>query len=120
MKKKLFGLFGVLFLSIGLLAACAEGDDDAGDVAGAELIGTWAYENFAGWTYTFYEDGTGVRGAGADIGDFEWSVNDDTLRIECSVQMFNIPSERWTFTIENNVLTLDSQQANITYRYNRR
>lgn len=121
MKKKFLGLFAVLFLSVGLLVACGGGDDDdAGVVEGLELVGDWAYENFAGWTYTFNEDGTGIRGPATQRGEFEWSVSGDTLTIDCSIRMFNVPTDRWTFTIEGDVLILDSQQGNFVYRYNRR
>lgn len=87
-----------------------------------ELVGTWAWEEDAAWTYTFNSNGTGIRGNAVThpTTEFEWSIEGYVLHIECFVAMFGVYSERWSFTIEDDVLILDSLQGgDVGLRYNR-
>jgi len=118
MKKitKLLSLaLGVLFASM-FLTACG---------GNHELVGTWIWENDSNWIYTFNDDGTGVRGGGAlnPISEFEWTIyetedGDEELHIECPIAMFAVYSERWSYTVDDDVLILDSlQQGGQGLRY---
>lgn len=73
------------------------------------LIGTWEWDANDDYTYAFNADGTGTRGLSADPESFEWSTDGDHLMIGF---------ESWTFTIEGDVLTIDSRQVDgMTFSY---
>ena len=84
------------------------------------LIGTWAYSGDARWRYYFFPDGTGARAAGEE---FEWSVEDGnrlyiTFESAAANRSFRLREERWTYTIADGVLTLNSRQnPALSYSY---
>ena len=121
MKKitKLFSLvLGAMFTLI-FLSACG-GDH--------ELVGTWIWNDNDAWTYTFNSDGTGIRGDGSSVHpvtEFEWSIyeedgNEGELHLTCPIAMFGVDIERWDFSVNNDVLILNSLQGGgQNLRYNR-
>ena len=73
------------------------------------LFGTWAWDMDDDYTYLFNADGTGIRGFSGDLEPFEWSTEGDHLMIGF---------ESWTFTIEGDVLTIDSLDiTGVTWSY---
>jgi len=99
--KKIIGSFTLFTLLLITLIAC--NNSPAYD---EHLIGTWRFTEYENWTYLFNADGTGVR----DGEDFTWHTEEDRLYIICSVQMFGVTNERWTFVITDDVLRLTSLQ----------
>ena len=79
-----------------------------------ELLGTWIWDGNDNWIYAFHADGTGTRGEN-EADHFEWwTEGGDHLIIATRLM-----EESWTFTIEGDILTLDSRQTNLTWRYTR-
>jgi len=73
----------------------------------AALFGTWEWDMDASFTYEFNPDGTGIRGgAGIPLEEFEWRTEGDHLIMDVPLMM-----ESWTFTIVDDVLTIDSNQV---------
>ena len=71
------------------------------------LIGTvWAWDMDAGYVYTFNNDGTLTRGFPGAIQTLRWNITGTTLRIYTPGF-----TERWTFEIVDDVLTITSQQV---------
>ena len=70
------------------------------------LIGTWAWDMDSGFVYNFLADGSGTRGFPGAIDSFTWDVSDDHL-----VMRLALMDESWTFTIDGNVLRIDSRQV---------
>ena len=86
---------------------------------GHELVGTWNWTNGT-YEYIFSEDGTGSRGSGFFGQSFNWFTPDyNYLRLEFR-GLFN-SAEQWTYSIENDLLTIESRQIpGMTYSYRRR
>ena len=86
------------------------------------LVGTWAYDENQNWRYFFFPDGTGARGAGSGY-EFEWRVEDGnrlyiTFASAAANRTFRLREERWTYTIADGTLTLDSRQdASASFSY---
>ena len=81
--------------------------------AGHPLVGTWVWDEYDGFVYNFYPDGTGTRGFEGATESFVWEVLDDHLVIRLLIM-----DESWTFVIEDDVLTLDSRQVpGVTWSY---
>ena len=80
------------------------------------LLGTWAWDTDAGYTYVFNTDGTGRRGFPGLIEQFEWMTEGaDHLMIHTAIMV-----ESWSYTISGNVLTIDSRQVpGMTFSYMR-
>ena len=90
-----------------------------------ELVGTWAYSGNDLWEYNFFADGRGTRGFLGEVESFAWGVRPDSneLRIhrEGSVPLREIRNERWTFSILNGMLRIDSLQVDgLTHTYHQR
>ena len=91
-----------------------------GDFTNHELIGVWEWDLLASYTYIFCVDGTGFRGDGATTSDtFTWSVPEAGF---LKMYVNDLPfSEDWDFTIEDDVLTIESRQlSTLTFSYTRR
>jgi len=86
-----------------------------------DLVGTWGWDLGPAFVYIFNEDGTGSRGiVGIETEEFEWSTSGSQLRINRTgtVASGEIRNERWDYTIENNVLTIESrQESDLVLRY---
>lgn len=87
-----------------------------------ELHGTWEWEDDSNFIYTFNTNGTGIRGfmdpMGTSMEAFDWEIIDESLHMEFDDEsMFDLESESWDFTIEDDTLTLS--KGNATYIYNR-
>jgi len=104
-KVVLFFLVGALLVSTLALAGCSRGNDE-------DLVGTWAWEDFADYTYVFNSDGTGTRGVTGARESFTWSTSSDQLRInrEGDIPSGEIRNERWTYTIDGDVFSIVSRQ----------
>ena len=77
------------------------------------LLYTWHWDANDDYTYTFNADGTGSRGFSGVQEPFEWRTADDTLVLSGALM-----AEVWTFTIDGDVFTIDSQQApGMTFSY---
>ncbi|MCL2401922.1 MAG: hypothetical protein FWC90_04695 [Oscillospiraceae bacterium] len=83
------------------------------------LVGTWAWDEDGAYTYVFYADGRGTRGFPWMTEEFEWRTEgDDHLMITTGI---SIMVESWTFTISDDVLTIDSRQVpGLTFNYHSR
>jgi len=81
-----------------------------------ELVGTWLWGMDATYSYEFNADGTGTRGFKDSIEDIEWRTEDSGyLFVYC-----NLTIESWIYSIEEDVLTIESLQTpGMIYRYNR-
>jgi len=82
----------------------------------AELIGTWLWDDDELFTYTLHADGSGYALYDGDRTDFVWhteSGNHLLMHIE------GLPiADSWTYSIENNILTLASRQlTDIIFTY---
>ena len=92
---------------------------EAGEID-TDLVGVWFWDDNSGFEYQFNDDGTGIRGWPGEPSLFTWSTNGSTLNIECrgTYAMFGVRSERWTYVIAGDKLTLTSQQSrNLSYSY---
>ncbi|MCL2866066.1 MAG: hypothetical protein FWE25_11075 [Lachnospiraceae bacterium] len=79
----------------------------------AGLVGTWVWDMDDGYEYLFRADGTGTRGFGRSTSSFTWYTEDETLVIVAGWL-----EEHWDFSIDRNVLTIESQQVRgLRYRY---
>ena len=77
-----------------------------------ELVGFWFWDEMPAWTYEFHADGTGSRGINDDE-VFTWHTIGDNLIIDAPLMV-----ESWTFTIVDDVLTLESRQVQgLIYSY---
>ena len=83
----------------------------------SSLVGVWEWDYDTSWQYLFLPDGTGNRGTSDDSSEFAWTLVEDTLHIICPVALFGVREERWTVTLEGNILTLASQQMGPTFQY---
>ena len=80
-----------------------------------ELVGTWAWDDDDSYTYTFHSDGTLVRGVAEEYEEHEWGTDGGEHLIIGSGPR----SESWTYTISENVLTIESrQQEGVIFSYN--
>ena len=71
------------------------------------LVGTWAWDVSEEFTYELNADGTGIRGIPGNTEEFEWHTEgNDHLIMDLGFQV-----ESWTFTITDDVLTIDSRQV---------
>jgi hypothetical protein len=77
------------------------------------LVGTWAFEYYADWTYTFNADGTGSRSVTPQE-NFYWSTYGGRLNINSTELYFGLEWEMWAFSINGDILTLDAMQAEET------
>jgi len=88
-------------------------DEDEGDTAEATniyegLVGIWAWDEADTFEYEFHADGTGIRGVALLdlIDEFTWSVDGDEL-----IMVTDAMTERWTWVIEDEILTITSRQV---------
>ncbi|MCL2408843.1 MAG: hypothetical protein FWC96_04420 [Oscillospiraceae bacterium] len=81
------------------------------------LVGTWVWDEDNTYRYVFYADGRGTRGFPWMTEEFEWRTEGgDHLLI--GITAFAV--ESWTFTINDDVLTIDSRQIpGLTFNYYR-
>ena len=71
-----------------------------------ELIGAWEWDYDETYVLTFYADGSGTRGFTELIEEFEWRTEGgDHLLLDTGLIL-----ESWTFTISDDVLTIDNRQ----------
>jgi len=72
----------------------------------ATIVGLWEWADDSSFNYLFFEDYTGIRGAGANLVSFEWYAYGEYLDIY-------IPSvfEEWSFLIYDDVLIIESLQV---------
>ena len=79
-----------------------------------DLVGTWAWDIDDSFTYIFSDDGTLVRGFDGLEDEYNWGTEDGEHLMIGSGPF----AESWTYTISNNVLTLESrQEAGVVYSY---
>ena len=73
------------------------------------LVGTWAWDANAEYEYVLNADGTGTRGVASAglIDELLWVTVDDGIWMNITDGM----TERWTFVVENDVLTITSRQV---------
>jgi hypothetical protein len=86
----------------------------------SQIVGTWAWDEGPDFVYIFEEDGTGRRGIPTIEEAFLWSKEGDQLNITLQGDLppLVLRDERWTFTIEDDVLTLESLQVeDMVFRY---
>ena len=95
MKKLL--ILVVSLIVIFALTACGSGEQNE------ELVGDWAWDVTTTWFYTFNADGTVVQWPN---NEFEWETRGDELLITMGSS-----TQRWTWEIENNLLTITSNQV---------
>lgn len=89
-------------------------------VYASPFVGTWAWDEDDSFIYIFNEDGTGMRGFSWNIENFTWFTNGTDLYINRSgnIPFHMIRNELWTFSIIDDVLTINSQQAlGLTFSY---
>ncbi|MCL2387877.1 MAG: hypothetical protein FWC89_10075, partial [Defluviitaleaceae bacterium] len=109
--KKLIIVLTLMFVTTLALASCGEGNSST-RATREDLVGVWVVDSGSGrgTTLSLNDDGTGRRG-GFPGETFDWSMSGTTLRINRR----NAPAreesnERWRFTIEGDVLRLESRQ----------
>jgi len=112
----------VLLLAIILLTltGCESLNRVEGEELDMNLVGVWFWDDNSGFEYLFNDDGTGIRGWPGESSPFTWSTTNSTLFIECqgTPLMFGVRNERWTYIIDNENLTITSQQSrNLSYGY---
>jgi hypothetical protein len=114
MKKN--KMLGVLVLTLTLvLTSCGNSGTQS-----PELVGTWAGNHNDFDRYTFYEDGTGVRGLPDSRETFRWSnprAGRLTIRRD-NAQLGEIRKEQWNYTISGNTIAFESrQQTGMIFSY---
>ena len=74
-----------------------------------EFVGTWDWTEDDSFSYVFHADGTGIRGFPYELAYFEWGILEGDYLV---IDLGFISAERWSFTINGDVLTLvlESQQ----------
>ncbi|MCL2577598.1 MAG: DUF5640 domain-containing protein [Defluviitaleaceae bacterium] len=83
-----------------------------------ELFGVWRWEQFGEYTYIFNEDGTGTRRISDETESFWWSTTGTRLGINRDANDDFRHHERWTYTINNGILTIHHQQEDdVTWSY---
>ncbi|MCL1883752.1 MAG: hypothetical protein FWF81_08380 [Defluviitaleaceae bacterium] len=98
--------FLALILIIFSLTACGEENYEY-------LIGTWYWDGDGAYIQTFNEDGTGERGFPENMETFVWTTTGSRLNINRDHPRGirgEIREERWNFSVEDGVLTIDSRQ----------
>jgi hypothetical protein len=124
MAKRTLAIILALALAAFMGVAFA-GCGGGADVSEHALVGTWAWNTNAGFTYVFNADGTGVRGgAGMPRQGFSWSIpSDGRLNIDidrADVVQGTRRAERWDYSITNNVVTIESrQESGVRFSYTR-
>jgi len=83
------------------------------DLADHPLVGTWAWNDDAEWTFVFNPDGTGQRGLPDDMVEFTWSADDFNLFIQ--VEGSSIIENWQLFGIHDDELMLGLQWRNFIY-----
>jgi len=113
-KVAMVALVVVMLMGVAAMTGCRREQDEA-------LVGTWEWVFIDDYTYVFNADGTGTRGFTGAREGFTWSTNNDELRINRnSAPSGEVRNERWTYSIENNVLTIVSRhEAGLEYSYRR-
>ena len=77
------------------------------------LVGAWEWDMGETYVYIFNEDGTGTRGVPDVIEEFYWGVVGTDLFINLGFII-----ESWRYTIDGDVLTIDSnQRSGLTFSY---
>ena len=67
-----------------------------------ELFGSWEWDQIDSYILVFHDNGTGFRGFPDEIENFTWRIRDnDNLAIDDGASI-----ESWTFTIDEDVLTI--------------
>ena len=82
----------------------------------ADFIGSWAWDEDAGWEYVFEADGTGTRGFPPQVESFEWATTaDGRLRLR-----YGGTYSEWTYLITDSTLTMTHTRfANTEFHYAR-
>jgi len=75
------------------------------------LTGTWRWNEYSGYSYVFNTDGTGTRGFSSEPENITWSTTETRLVINGEKDDNYRFSERWTYTINNGVLSVENQQS---------
>jgi len=84
------------------------------DFTGHPLLGTWAWDTDSSYIYVLNPNGTGMRGLAGMRYDIYWYAYGNILLIDTG----GFAVEEWTFTINNNVLTIVSNQVDgLTWSY---
>ena len=92
--------------------------DDYVAISDNDLIGDWEWDIDGNFIYLFNADGTGHRGYSNELEEFEWTIVNGNLYLEFDfIAMFEVEFERWSMTIEGDVLTLASLQGGGTFSY---
>ena len=72
------------------------------------LFGVWLWDMDEDYILFFYEEGWGVRGFYPDVDEFEWRTYPSDNHLIINIGFMN---ESWTYTIEGDVLTIESRQV---------
>ena len=126
MKKSIITIMSFILLAAfaaGFLSACNFLNTGAGheplDPPSPDdhpLVGAWVWDRpNSNYLYVFHADGRGSRGA-FRISTFTWSVSQrGYLRFD-----FGNRTEAWDFTIDDDMLTIDSRTSPQRYSYIRK
>jgi len=113
MKKLVITVSAITILFAAMLSLT--GCDSQG--INPDLVGTWVMDNDLGITMTLNESGGGRRG-GVPGEAFDWTASDRELRINRrNAPSREIQNERWNFTLEGDVLRIESRQQTGLVRY---
>ena len=94
----------------------------ANEMFTSAIVGTWNWDLLDEWQYTFNNDGTGIRGMGAEVETFTWSISGNRLDIHPTSApiAFGLSYDLWYFAIDGDVLVLVSrQEVGLSYTYYR-
>ena len=109
-----FNKEGTVFVPVELAVELFSSDGALRGEVYEPIIGVWAWEDFVEYRYIFNADGTGERGIPGVVAEyFLWGVSGTTLYIDVIGMLQEgvlFRNQRWTFSIFDGVLTLDSQQ----------
>jgi len=109
-----FNKNGTVFVPVELAVELFSSDGALRGEVYDPIVGTWVWNYFVEYRYIFNADGTGERGVPGIVTErFMWGVSDGTLFIDIIGDLQEgvlFRNQRWTFTIFDDVLTLDSQQ----------
>ena len=87
-------------------------DNNDEDLA-TDILGTWEWDNNDDFTYTFFDDGTAVRGFSDSPTDIEWEITDGNVII----LHIGTRTEEWEAVIEGNMLTISNLENNNVWNY---
>ena len=113
--KKYLCTFLLTFIMVFVPLRVYAGENAVVEETSHPLVGTWVWDGYDGYIYTFYNDGSGSRGFVPLLYDFEWNVvNGDHLLLT----FMETTLESWSYAIADDVLTINSRQVpDMEYSY---